>query len=217
MHVEGSRAPWVDGRALEFNQVPRSVEVNDRSIDQQPRDICVPPAPGCTTATEKLLREELTRKESEIRQMHERFGQLESAVNRLAESREREVSMPVRRQAAASTIVEAGYTEDAYEEEHQQPVKSVVSMRASRSTAAPGMRPASAPRPSAPTGRSVAQRATAPDEIRAEIPQPNVGFSQIVNEDEASELDRQGLGIWKGDGQRPAPKRGDGSAKRSSR
>ena len=214
MHVEGSRAPWVEGRALEFNQVPRSIETNDRSIEPQPRDLCVPPAPGCTTATEKSLREELARKESEIRQMQDRFGQLESAVNRLAESREREVSMPVRRRAAAPAIVEASYTEDAYEEENQQPVRSVASTRATRVASA--MRPASTPRPSAPIRQSGTQRMTIEDELREVFAEPNVGFSQIVDEEEASELDRQGLGIWRGNGQRPAPNRGDGSAKRAS-
>ena len=125
--------------------------------------------------------------------------------------------MPVRRRAAASTIVEAGYSEDACEEEQSQPVRSVVSTRASRTVSESAVRPASAPRPSAPTGRSITQRATVEDELREVFPQPNVGFSQIVSEEEANERDRQGLGIWKGEGQRPAPKRGDGSAKCSTR
>ena len=51
-----------------------------------------------------------------------------------------------------SAIVEAGYNEDADEEVDQQPVRSVVSTRAKRTASA--MRPASAPRPSAPIGRS---------------------------------------------------------------
>jgi hypothetical protein len=218
MHVEGSRAPWVDGRALEFNQVPRNIETNDRSIDSQPRDLCVPPAPACTTATEKLLREEIARKESEIRQMHERFGQLESAVNRLAESRERDVSMPVRRRATAPTIVEAGYSEDVYEDEYPRPVRSVISTRASRNAPVAADLHAATPRPSAPIGRSTARRAfDEDDDLREVFPESNVGFSKIVNESESSELDQQGMGIWKGEGQGPSPKRGDGSAKRAIR
>lgn len=226
MRIDSATAPFTQGMPAQFGMLPSgqlSTVAGQQSapvIQQSAPANCVPfipPAPGCTTATEKLLRDELARKESEIRQMQDRFGQLESAVNRLADSREREVSMPVRRRAAPPTIVEAGYTEDTYEEENQQPVRSVVSTRNNRAATPSTMRPASAPRSSAPTGRSVSQRGSAQDEIGEEFPQPNVGFSQIVNEDEASELDRQGLGIWKGEGQRPAPKRGDGSGKRSSR
>lgn len=205
MHVEGSRAPWVEGRALEFNQVPRSIEERDRSLEQ-PREYCVPPVPGCTTATEKHLRDELARKESEIRHMQERFGQLESVVNRLAESREREASMPIRRRTAAPAVVEAGYIEDDYEEEDQRPVASA---RAKRSTAVP--------RPSAPIARSTVKRNSVQDEVSEEFQQSNVGYSQIVSEDEVSEQDREGLGVWKGEGSRPASQRRDGSAKRSSR
>lgn len=212
MHVEGSRAPWVEGRALEFNQVPRNIEANDRSIEPQPRDTCVPPAPGCTTATEKLLRDELARKESEILQMQDRFGQLENVVNRLAESQEQthEAAYRPRRAAPQPKIVEAGFYEEETNDAEEY-VEPPVRRAAPRSTRVAEVPPASTPRPSTPVRRV----APAPRELELPTP-PNVGFSYIPDEGDAAAVD-DGLGVWKGEARRSAAKPGNGSAKRSSR
>ena len=116
----------------------------------------------------------------------------------------RPVSSNKVRRASPPKILEAGYTEEEFtesEEVAELPTRPVASPRNSRSVAAPA--------PSAPGKRSVA----APRQIEQPVP-PNVGFSFITDEVETAD---DGLGIWKGAGQRPAPKRVDGSGKRSSR
>lgn len=206
MHVESSHAPWVDGRALEFNQVPQS---NDRNLppandrDLRAPDQCIPPAP-CTGATEQRLRNELARKEIEIREMQGRFEKLESIVNRLTESQPREVTMQPKRRAATPEILEAGYVQAAQEHVTEAP-------RATRSFTTP---PPSAPRTAVPLRRADSRVASAARDM-AESSPPNVGFSYLPDELPPAE---DGLGIWKGEGKRPSSaSRADGSAKRTSR
>ena len=119
-------------------------------------------------------------------------------------ARSRPMSSNSARRKSSPKILEAGYAEEEFadsEEVAESPARPVAALR--------GSRPLAAPAPSAPLKRS----ASAPREIEQPIP-PNVGFSYITEELEAAD---DGLGVWKGQGQRPAPKRVDGSAKRSSR
>jgi hypothetical protein len=211
MHVESSRAPWVDGRALEFNQVPQT---NDRNL-QTPNDRdlrapehCVPPAP-CTSATEQRLRDELAKREAEIREIQGRFDRLESMVSKLADSQPRQVSMQPRRRAPTPEIVEAGYARESQDDEFEAPRASAP--RTARSAAPPAP---SVPRATVPLRRADSRTASAPRNLEESTP-PNVGFSYVADE-EAEPVD-DGLGIWKGEGQRPVTRRSDGSAKKSSR
>lgn len=114
MHVEGSRAPWVEGRALEFNQVPRNLEEQTPRSIEQPREMCIPPAP-CTSETEKRLREELARKENELQQIQSRFDRLEGIVERLAEAQVPSGEVPTRSQQITrpARVIEANYTDDS--------------------------------------------------------------------------------------------------------
>lgn len=125
MHVEGSRAPWVEGRALEFNQVPRNLEETTPRAFEQPREMCIPPAP-CTSETEKRLRDELARKDHELQQMQSRFDRLEGIVERLAESRSpsREVAARNAQRSAPAKLIEANYTEDSERSEPAIPTPS---------------------------------------------------------------------------------------------
>ncbi len=220
MVVESSRAPFVKGRAMEFSQVPKDTQesglqqptTKESGNSSAPQYQCIPPAPACNTATERRLRDELARKEVEIRDMQDRFGQLESAVNRLAESQQptREAGYRPRRAAPQPRIVEAGYSEEETDEAevYEAPPARAVAPRSTRVASAPA---ASAPRPSGPAKRV----APAPREIEQPVP-ANVGFSYIPDDDGATPAD-DGLGVWKGDGTRPTAKRTDGAAKRSSR
>lgn len=132
-----------------------------------------------------------------------RFGQLASVVNRLAESQPRRV-------VPQPKIVEAGFYEeelDDLEEVVEPPVR-----RAAPRTTRVAEVPATSPSRTAPTLR----RAAAPREIEQQTP-PNVGFSYIPDDEEATPVDDDGLGVWKGDVRRPVAKPVNGSAKRSSR
>lgn len=221
MVVESSRAPFVKGRAAEFSQVPR--DVPESGQQQQPKREsdsapvpyqCIPPGPVPTNAsTERRLREELARKEAEIREMQDRFGQLENVVNRLAESQQqtREAGYRPRRVVPQPKIVEAGFYEeeaDDLEEVVEPPVR-----RAAPRTTRVAEVPAASPSRTAPTLR---RAAAAPREIEQPTP-PNVGFSYIPDDEEAAPVDDDGLGVWKGDVRRPVAKPVNGSAKRSSR
>lgn len=215
-HSESARAPFVRGPVTEFNQVPRQDSDPESAPISKPESgpapyQCIPPVP-CSSATEKRLRDELARKEVEIREMQDRFGQLENAVNRLTESQQqtREAGYRQKRPVPQPKIVEAGFMEEESEEEVEyepQPVRRAAP-RATRVAEAPAV---SAPRASAPVKRT----ANAPREIVQPVP-PNVGFSYIVEEEEAAPAD-DGLGVWKGDARRPVAKQVDGAAKRTSR
>ena len=220
MVVESSRAPFVKGRAAEFSQVPR--DVPESGQQQQPKKEsdnapvpyqCIPPGPvPANASTERRLREELARKEAEIREMQDRFGQLENVVNRLAESQQqtREAGYRPRRVVPQPKIVEAGFYEeeaDDFEEVVEPPVR-----RAAPRTTRVAEVPAASPPRTTPTLRRVA----APREIEQPTP-PNVGFSYIPDDEEAAPVDDDGLGVWKDDVRRPVAKPVNGSAKRSSR
>lgn len=121
MQVESSRAPWVEQRALEFNQVPRSFDEekpkpNDRSLDVTPRENCVPPTPG-VGQNERRLREQLAQKEQEIQQMQEQFTRLETMVNRLSEAKQRELDMEQQtsRRSQPPRIIEVAFAQEATE------------------------------------------------------------------------------------------------------
>ena len=220
MVVESSRAPFVKGRAAEFSQVPR--DVPESGQQQQPKREsdsapvpyqCIPPGPvPANASTERRLREELARKETEIREMQDRFGQLENVVNRLAESQQQthEAAYRPRRAVPQPKIVEAGF----YEEESndaEEYVEPPVRRAAPRSTRGAEVPTTSTPRPSTPVRRV----APAPRELELPTP-PNVGFSYIPDDEDAAQVD-DGLGVWKGEVRRTAAKPANGSAKRSSR
>lgn len=176
MHVEGSRAPWVEGRALEFNQVPRNLDDTPRSFDQQPRDMCIPPAP-CTTETERQLRSELARREGELQQIQSRFDRLEQIVEKLAVSRQESNEVARKKSnTRAKRIIEAGYEEE--DEPTQQP-QPAVTRQVSRE-GVPLRKPAKVAQVSDPTTS------------------PNVGHSY-----QAEDSSTEGLGVWKGEGQLP--------------
>lgn len=91
MIVDGSRAPFQQGRALEFNQVGR--ESNPESgltpIRQTPEsglEQCVPPIPPCS-ARERRLQQELARKESELSDLKQQFENMGRQIETLAEER----------------------------------------------------------------------------------------------------------------------------------
>ncbi len=87
MVVTESRAPFVRGEALEFNQVnPESAPAPESTDKPEPEaaPYCVPPTPSCT-ARERQLQMELATREAEIHEMNQRFSQLERMVTKLAE------------------------------------------------------------------------------------------------------------------------------------
>lgn len=215
-HSESARAPFVKGPISEFNQVPRqnnspeSAPVSKPEAGPAPYQ-CIPPSPA-NAATERRLRDELARKEAEIREMQDRFGQLENVVNRLAETQQQthEAAYRPRRMVPQPKIVEAGFYEDEASdaEEYVEPPVRRATPRSTRVAEVPA---ASTPRPSTPVRRV----APAPRELELPVP-PNVGFSYIPDEADAAAVD-DGLGVWKGEARRSAAKPGNGSAKRSSR
>ncbi len=177
MHVEGSRAPWVEGRALEFNQVPRNLEDNSRSLDQ-PRDFCIPPAP-CTTETERKLHSALAKREDEMQQIQSRFDRLERIVEKLADSQSNGVALK-KSTPGLQKIVEAGYSEE--ESEPEVPTKRLVTRYSKVQT------------PSASE-----KRIADVVEVSGPAAKSNVGYSNQTEDD----LPAAGLGVWTGEGKRP--------------
>ena len=187
MGVTASRAPFVENRALEFNQVVPD-DADPRAIDAVPRN--VPPAP-CTSEMERQLRDQLSAKENEIRRLNDRFARLESMIDRIADSQTREVAV---RQPQPKRIVGASYVQDEAETVEQSP-QPVLSTRFNRSAA---------PKASAPVKK--------PTVDSAESAPRNVGFSYLASEEPVAD----GLGVWKGEGKQPSSSK-DGSGKRTSR
>lgn len=96
MHVESSRSPWVAGRPAEFRQVNRgeAAVVPERgpgkgepenSPRRENQPYCAPPPVPPCSANEQRLLEELARKEAQLQEMQDRFVQLESVVQQLAD------------------------------------------------------------------------------------------------------------------------------------
>lgn len=187
MGVTASRAPFVENRALEFNQVVPD-DADPRAIDAVPRN--VPPAP-CTSEMERQLRDQLSAKENEIRRLNDRFARLESMIDRIADSQSREVAV---RQPQPKRIVGASYVQEEAETVEQSP-QPVLSTRFNRSAA---------PKASAPVKK--------PTVDSAESAPRNVGFSYLASEEPVAD----GLGVWKGEGKQPSSSK-DGSGKRTSR
>lgn len=188
MGVAASRAPFVETRALEFNQVAPD-DADTRAIDPVPRNI--PPAP-CTSEMERRLRDQLSAKEDEIRRLNDRFARLESMIDRIADSQPREVAV---RQPQGKRIVGASYVQEDSEAVEQAP----------------------APQPALSTrfNRTASPKASAPvKKVASDSPESaprNVGFSYLAPEEPVTD----GLGIWKGEGKQPASGR-DGSGKRTN-
>lgn len=147
MIVESSRAPYVRGRALEFNQVEPSEPESAPDRPESTPDMCVPPVPGCTVGSrEKKLLEELAAKEAELQQMQARFGRLEEAVSRLAQQ-----------QQAAAPVQPSGYYVEPTRYEQPAPTKAAPpAPRASRPLSLPstGGQKRSAATPSVEPARS---------------------------------------------------------------
>lgn len=132
-------------------------------------------------------------------------------MNRLAESQQqtREAGYRPRRVVPQPKIVEAGFYEGEVGD-FEKVVEPPVRRAAPRATPVREVPAASTSR----TGPTL-RRAAAPREIEQPTP-PNVGFSYIPDDDDASVGD-DGLGVWKGDVRRPVAKPVNGSVKRSSR
>lgn len=169
MQVEATRAPWVEGRAMEYNQIPPS---NPRDIDDvQPRDFtpqCVPPTPACS-ARERELMDKLAQREAELQHVTQRFGQLEAVVNQLAE---RQAA-----QAAEETLV-------IRPSSYQEPVRTAPAPKASQP-----VKRTTAPPPSAPVPRPVPVRQTLP--VNPPVKHQGFGLSTASQEEE-------GFGAWNG-------------------
>lgn len=173
------KAPFVRGRALEFNQVgpsePESAPEKDKP--ESTPDNCVPPVPSCTVGSrerERLLMAELSRKETELQDMRTRFGQLEDVVNRLAQQRIPAVIQPssfeVERPIAPAAHVEA------------------------KLTAPPASRPLSAPTPGGQKRSAVAVRpSSAPP-----VSNPRVSQSSKFSVNEVPNASSGNLGEWNG-------------------
>jgi len=204
MRIDAQTAPYVQGMPAQFGMLPagqlgvqQSAPVYQQSapaFQQSTPETCIPPCPA-TTQSEQRLRAELAMKDAEIRQMQDRFNRLEQAINRLAETPPQNVPTSTTRRAPAPQIVEAGYTQEQYDEEASADTDLPRPLVMTRATRPAQAQPAAAPRPCAPVKSSTAARP-------AEQPTPpNVGFSYIPEEEPAAD---DGLGVWKGEAKRPA-------------
>ena len=121
-------------------------------------------------------------------------------LRRLSYPQPRAGVAPYLRPRAPEQIVEAGYTQidDADDTFEYEPDARTGGNQRTSPTSDAG------PRPSAPVKRPGSAPPTP----------PNIGYSYLADEEPPAD---GSLGIWKGEGKRPEPRRFDGSAKRSSR
>lgn len=162
MVVSESRAPFVRGEAMEFNQVaPESVPT---PVVPESAPVCVPPAPAACGSREDRLLNELVRKEAELREMNRRFGELEAMVSRLAEQ-----------QATQSADLNTGVQPTYYEQPMRIPRQEA--LPATTAVRNPSVSRPVAPPPSAPVKRPVTSRPSVP--IPPVDPASRFGLSSV--------------------------------------
>jgi len=131
-HSQSAQAPFVRGPVAQFNQVqpedqsPESAPnlKPEATPNPTPQPPCVPPAPSCnTTSIELRLRNELDRKDAQLKKMSEQLERLERTVNQFSESQRVSQSTASKaRTVSERQILEAAYTEEESSIEEPSPL-----------------------------------------------------------------------------------------------